>query len=59
MTVSFSVGMPGCRAVLSIKARTNGKSSSACGEKNELNFAQTDIEAIVQNTSGGIQKAVG
>lgn len=59
MTVSFSVGMTGCRAVLSIKVRTNGKSSSACGEKNELKFSQTEFEAIVQNTSGGIQKAVG
>ena len=32
----------------------NGKNRSACEEKNELNFTQTEFEAIVQNTSRGI-----
>lgn len=59
ITVNFFIGMTRCRAVLFTElGNYNGKNISACEEKNGLDFAQTAFEAIVQNTSGGIQKAV-
>lgn len=59
MTVNFFIGMTRCRAVLFTKVGNNhGKNISACEEKNGLDFAQIAFEAIAQNTSEGIQKAV-